>query len=449
MTQAVLELNDYALNLYQDGELTGSSPGYALALAGKTHFGATAAEQSRLHPVNTHNEFWHRLGMDPLTRPLAHYRHNADVAHAHLLDFAASCDFQGEVLLAVPGSYSRQQLSVLGGIMQHSPFKAAAMMDAGLFAAVAAMGEHEQLVYVDMQLHQFSLSLVAFAEQQLQRKTVSVVQGVGWNKLSNTLVQVINDAFIEQSRFNPQHSAFWEQHLYNELPDYLQQIRGGQADLLVTITTDKATHQARISAADLIASLQPAFGKIRQQIQQLAGDTTAPMPVLLSERAAMLPGLPGFLAAGRVAVTGENMALACLQAVPALPANGSQMPYITSWQADAATPAPTASTRPNTPPPSHILLSHQAWPLDKPCYLSRDGHIRYDSAHNAVLTLQPDTIGITASAVDQDVWLNGKPLSSNSRLTAGDRITVHGTADTELSLQLIRVQHGHGDLHTG
>lgn len=447
MTQAVLELNDYALNLYQDGELTGSSPGYALALAGKTHFGATAAEQSRLHPVNTHNEFWHRLGMDPLTRPLAHYRHNADVAHAHLLDFAASCDFQGEVLLAVPGSYSRQQLSVLGGIMQHSPFKAAAMMDAGLFAAVAGMGEHEHLVYVDMQLHQFSLSLVTQEQQQLRRKTVSVVQGAGWNKLSNTLVQVINDAFIEQSRFNPQHSAFWEQHLYNELPDYLQQIRGGQSDLLVTITTDKATHQARISAADLINSLQPAFGKILQQVQQLAEDTT--IPVLLSERAAMLPGLQRFLDAGSLAVTGENMALACLQAGAALPANGSQMPYITSWQADAAAPAVSVPSRPNNPPPSHILLSHQAWPLDKPCYLSRDGHIRYDRAHNAVLTLQPDSNGITASAIDHDVWLNGKPLSNSTRLAAGDRITVHGSADSELSLQLIRVQHGQGELRTG
>lgn len=412
MTGAVLELNDHTVNLYQDGDLISSSPGFVLSLAGQTQFGQSAAEQSRLHPVNTHNEFWHRLSMTPLTRPLAHYRHNADIAHAHLLHIAETSDFEGEVVLAVPGSFSREQLAILGGVVGKSPFRAAAMMDAGLFYAMSQLGGQQRLVFADLQLHQFSLTLLSADEHQLRRESVAVVQGAGWSNVANALVQVINDAFIQQSRFSPQHSAFWEQHLYNELPDYLQQIRSGQGDFLVSISTDKATHQARVSVAELVESLEPVCRRINQQLQLLLGDS--PAPVLISERAAAIPGLENSLQVRQSPLSGEQMAQACVQANTALAKHGTDVPFISAWRhRDAATHAPDIPTAHEVA--THMVLDHNAYPIM--------------TAGSNETVIKPASASVLIRARNAAA---GRTLYAGDTLNAGDGI----------ELQLIRVHHG-------
>jgi hypothetical protein len=412
MTGAVLELNDHTVNLYQDGDLVSSSPGFVLSLGGQTQFGQSAAEQSRLHPVNTHNEFWHRLSMTPLTRPLAHYRHNADIAHAHLMHIAQSSDFEGDVVIAVPGSFSREQLAILGGVIGQSPFRAAAMMDAGVFYALSHMNAAQQVVFADLQLHQFSLTLLRQEHGQVRRESVAVVQGAGWSNVANALVQVINDAFIQQSRFNPQHSAFWEQHLYNELPDYLQQIRAGQSDFLVSITTDKATHQARVSVAELIDSLQPVFRRITQQLQALLGDRDAPM--LMSERAAIIPGLEATLQLHQPPLSGEQMAQACVRANGALSKTGHDVPFVSAWRVDTATASDAPAVTPAREPATHVLLDHVAYPLD---------------------TADSDTVIKPACA---DVLIQARAAAAGQTLHAGDTLRL----GDDMALPLIRVHHG-------
>ncbi len=413
MTSAVLELNDHAINLYQDGELLSSSPGFVLSLGGQTQFGQSAAEQSRLHPINTHNEFWHRLSMTPLTRPLAHYRHNADIAHAHLLHIAETSDFEGEVVIAVPGSFHRDQLAILGGVVGKSPFRAAAMMDAGVFYALSHMTGQSRVVFADLQLHQFNLTLLSHEQGRVRRESVAVVQGAGWSNVANALVQVINDAFIQQSRFNPQHSAFWEQHLYNELTDYLQQIRAGQSDFLVSITTDKATHQARVSVAELVESLQPVFRRITQQLDLLLGDSAAPL--LLSERAAVIPGLETMLNSHQSPLGGEQMAQACVAANSTLAKTGSDVPYVSSWRLDAASTSDKPVATPTRAKATHILLDHVAYPL---------------------AGAEPDEAVIKSACAS--ALMQARVLAAGRTLFAGDTLSVgDGTV-----LPLIRVHHG-------
>src|SRR5690606_23248574 len=69
-----------------------SSPGYALIDPPRIEFGVGACAQSRLYPLNTYHQFWHRLDMEPFSRPVAHFRHNADIAFSHLKEIGrASC----------------------------------------------------------------------------------------------------------------------------------------------------------------------------------------------------------------------------------------------------------------------------------------------------------------------------------------------------------------------
>jgi hypothetical protein len=449
MSRAVLELNDQALTLYVGKQRIGSSPGYVLALAGKPLFGQEAAEQSRVHPVSTNNEFWYRLSMEPLRRPLAHFRHYADIAHAHLMHLADISGYEGDIVISVPGSFSREQLGIMTGVIRQSPFNATAMLDTALLSAAGQVPEGGRLLFVDLQLHQFTLTLLR-SEQQLKREMVGVVQGVGWNHLSNTLVQVINDAFIQQSRFNPQHSAVWEQHLYNELPDYLTRISQGESDLLVTINTDKASHQARVNATELISAMDPAFRKISQHAQQLLAHAGADgsVPVVLSERAGRIPGLAAWLGVSAPAVSGEQVAAACLRAADDLPSAGSSVPYVTAMRAreipDVSAAASSAGSKGSATAraPTHVLLDHEAWSVERPCMLVRDGQRGVQLCHandeaDVLCSLTPSASMLTLSAVNGGVTVNGKPVSGPVQVLAGDSIALTATGTV---LQLIRVR---------
>jgi hypothetical protein len=104
MTLKVLELNDNGLTIGDENGLIISSPGYAVAVGERLEFGHDAAGQSKIHPVSSSNEFWHRLSMEPLARPIAHFRHFADIAYSHLMHLAAQTKLEGDIILAVPGS---------------------------------------------------------------------------------------------------------------------------------------------------------------------------------------------------------------------------------------------------------------------------------------------------------------------------------------------------------
>jgi hypothetical protein len=364
---AVLELNDQALSLYIDGQLRASSPGYVLAVGKQPQFGVEAAAQSRLHPLNTNNEFWQRLSMDPLPRPLAHFRHYADIAHAHLQHLGEIGDYRGPVALAVPGSFSRDQLAVLSGIIRQSPFTVRAMVDSGVIAAAAMLPPGALVIHLDLQLHQTVLTRMSAEAGRLRREQVVIVQGVGWDTLSNTMVQVVNDAFIEQSRFNPQHSARWEQQLYNELPQWLAAIRAGAREIQVHIETDQARHQATVLTDDLIADLEPALQKIELQLSQLAQHQSAAIPVLISSTAALLPGLRRQIHSVHGEVAGEQMSLTCARMIAEVPEGKAAVPYITSVRIDQS--AAAAATLPREAP-THVLVDGLAWPLSAQQYLS-------------------------------------------------------------------------------
>lgn len=445
MSRVVLELNDQALRLYDENGLQLSSPGYVVITGKDAQFGQQAAEQSRLHPTHTNNEFWHRLGMEPLARPLAHFRHYADVAHAHLMDVAAQSNYHGPVVLAVPGSYDRQQLAILSGVLKHSPFQPQALVDAGLLAALGQMTGVDGLVYVDIQLHQMTLTLLRRVDGQWLREAVQSVQSAGWHTLSNALVQVINDAFIAQCRFNPQHNASWEQHLYNELPAVLIQIKAGAHTATVSIDTGvdagKARYQARVDREELVAELEPVYRKVSHQLQTLAASA---VPVLLSERAALIPGLGAWLGSDEVAVSSEQMAQAGLALdLDAVPTTG-QVPYVTRLAAGRRLSAHDSGARSaaNTARedlPTHLLVGHQARRLQGVRWLvpgdSGPG-LQAEPSPQALCEIQQSADGVTVLPVPgAEVRLNGAALTAPHAVRTGDTLTVNS-----VTAQFIQVE---------
>lgn len=442
MSKAVLEINDHAMSLYNDDGLVISSPGYVLASGKQPQFGQQAIEQSRLHPVSTNNEFWYRLGMAPLARPLAHFRNYADIANGHLMHLAEQSDFEGDVVIAVPASFNREQLAVLTGVLQHSPFNARAIMDAALVAA-SHLPENTALVYADLQLHQLSFTKLVSESGKIRRDGFAVVPGAGSIAISNTLVQVVNDAFIAQSRFNPQHSAVWEQQLYNELPTWLQQFDAGQQEILVEIDTANATVQARVGISDVLDALQPTLRKISQHFAQFAAHSS--LPVVLSARAALIPGMAFCLKALPLSVGSEQVVGIGLRAAPAT-TSGSGVSYISSVTSDTVKPRATDTNSQRQPGaasrllPTHVVHQAQAWPLPVSVRVDADGQWLLTPG----MARQPgELFSIEANAgqtllhsSSEQLRVAGQVVNGSQAVSAGDVINSSATAT---DIQLIRV----------
>ena len=127
-------------------------------------------------------------------------------AYAHLLHLADVCALQGEVIFAVPGSFTHQQLAILLGLAKQTPFTVIGVVDSSA-AAAATQAKSAQVIYLDLQLHQAVVSSLELEGGVLQTEATVQVPGVGSQSFMNMMMQIATNLFIQQCRFNPQHNA--------------------------------------------------------------------------------------------------------------------------------------------------------------------------------------------------------------------------------------------------
>jgi molecular chaperone DnaK (HSP70) len=137
MSLKVIELNDNAITVGDESGIILQSPGFALALENKIELGETAEQQARLQPTNSYNKFWHELSMEPLSQHKG-IRHLADIAYAQLLHLAELGEIDSDVIFAVPGNFTRQQLAIVLGLAKQSPFNPVGLVDSALAGALSA-----------------------------------------------------------------------------------------------------------------------------------------------------------------------------------------------------------------------------------------------------------------------------------------------------------------------
>ena len=214
MSLGIIELNDSNIQLSQD-DRQWSSPGYALATADEVLIGEAARQQARLMPLSAFNQFWHRLSLEATSSANHRVRHHADLAYFQLSDLAQQAGECDEVVLAVPGNFSADQLSLLLGIARECPFNAVGLVDCAVAALAPEVGQGRYL-HVDIQLHQVVISEVEVDSEARLAKTEPVPEA-GLETLYGHWARMISDQFIQQTRFDPLHTAEAEQQLYNHL----------------------------------------------------------------------------------------------------------------------------------------------------------------------------------------------------------------------------------------
>ena len=381
-------------------------------------------------------------------------------------DLAAVAKLDGDVLLAVPGSFSRQQLAILLGLIKQCSFGAVGVVDAGLAAAIDH-ARSDSVIHADIQLHQVVLSKLVREGGDLVRESVVQVPGSGWINMSESLMQLLTTAFIQQCRFNPQHNAQSEQMLLDGLPGWLRESDAAEAleniaatdsdearrNLMVTLNHNSTVHQARVPRSSLAHRLQPFFQKISQQLALL--DPEGKSRLLVSDR---LQGLPGFADEvskhfSRISVlNADAVGGACLRYHEQLKSSPDAVHFVTRLR--PAGPLVAQAAPAVVEEPTHFLQGYRARRLLDGMVILRTkgangnaalvlasrsarrmvenatmlGEISFDSGHFSVRTTNTS-----------ELLINDVAATPIQRLHLGERI---GLANSTATIELIRVQDG-------
>lgn len=468
MSLKVVELNDSALKVGDETGILVRSPGFALAVGKSLQLGDEAESQARLQPTNSYNKYWHELSLEPLNHG-NNIRHYADIAFAQLLNLAELGEVNEDVIFAVPGNFTRQQLAILLGLAQQSPFTPVGVVDSALAAAIS-VASSRPLIYADIQLHQVVLTKLQNDGNEIKSDSVIQVPGVGNQNFMDLMMQTATGLFIQQCRFNPQHNAESEQELYNALPNWLSQSDDNKNSLILELKTPSTVHTAKMPRESLINNLSVYHQKINKQIESLM--TEADTQILISRALADLPGYSASLKnIGPIhIVDNDDINRACFEhrenifageggihlvsSLPLISTSTKGAIKVASEPAAESTKkaAPDTAKQSENPDytlPTHALIANQAFPVEGVDIENRVHLNGSSSALNKIFISAegaPQKLGriekqgadIWLECGEQSFQLNDSTVTGRQKLILGDRIMFQSTGE---EIRLIRVSN--------
>jgi hypothetical protein len=352
----LIELNDRNVRLRNQDEILLESPGFANIVDKQPVFGEEARKVARLHPRQTFSQFWSQLSLDPLANSDGHFRHQADLAFAHLNAIAGERALTDEVIFAVPSNYNRNQLSILLGLVQSCEFDAAGLVDMALLRTAGA-DNPDKAVYLDIQLHQSVLTTFTQKDGGVVRDKMVQIPGTGLLALHDAWANMATDEFIKQSRFDPQHNAETEQYVHNQMFHWIDQARKNN-EILMEINNKGAVYQARVNTGHFEQKVRNVFGRVKEELETLAGnDYLLHMP----EDHVELPGLSLYMSSLNP-VTDSLLMENCLRHLDHIKGEPGSLSFITNLPGTQQSSSPATSTKANNAP-SHVLINDRAYAL--------------------------------------------------------------------------------------
>jgi hypothetical protein len=473
LTTIAIELHDTGIAAFDDsGLVLPPDPGYALIDGDELLTGHAALGRGRLKPRRVHHRFWDELDTSPLSRPFPRGLNRGDLAHAHLsriwdtlttrpASVPAEHDTD-DVILAVPGSFSNDQLSLILGIARACEMPVVGMVDTAV-AASAHGYPGARLLHLDLLLHRVVLTEMTQENDQVTRRRVETIEEAGLIELLDLWAKHIADLFIHQTRFDPLHSAATEQILYDRLPEWLARLRRSATALLV-MEAGGREKSAELGQRQLVAAADPVYRSILQLVRSLA-QTGPPATLLLSHRITQLPGLEQQLvdAIGTAMVTLSAGAAAAgaLEHRQLIATAAAEVPFVTRLPATRAVVADATATseradepqgEPGTRRPTHVLHDGVAHPITEQL-LALGTEIQEGSRG---LELTDSTAGVSrfhcsiflseGRVVVEDhstygSFLNGEKVDGTATLEVGDRLRLGSPG---IELQLIAVEDNDG-----
>ena len=453
MALIAAHLNDTGIVAAKDDTILYREPGFALLENDRLVTGAAAYANARLKPRNIHHRFWSELETKPLLDSRFQHLTSADLVSKQLEAMWRQVSDQGDRLaIAVPAYMNNDNLGLLLGIAMDQGIPLVAMVDSAV-AATRRRYEHAVPVHIDFGLHFASLTRLA-QDEQVQVDRTSVVPDSGVLALYEIWLKVIAEAFVQQSRFDPLHTAATEQYLQDSLPQWLASANAAES-VSIDVDFGGVTHTAEIESLQLVAAAAPIYQNIVSSLRALYRAEELPA-VQLSDRAAHLPGLaqtiksrvggevfllgPGAVAQGLLKRCREESGGSGITLTRRLP--WDQAPVVVEVKAAGGSSAA----------PTHLLYGHEALSLngsplvvgsqivDGERCLNLDQPMPGVSRRHCILSSDNGQLVVTDHS-RYGTFLNGHRIAGSAVLQTGDLIRV-GTPGFEL--RLIHAEDGHG-----
>jgi hypothetical protein len=432
---AVIELNDQEVRLEKDGEILVRSPAAAIVKGSTVEVGESANRQARLNPRESYNRFWYQLNQAALRKPSRNARHHADLAFRHLQHILETAGKPQRLVFAIPGGFTTEQLALLLGITEACGITTVAIVDAAVASAAscAAPGAYR---HVEIQQHRTVITSLHVGTQ-VNRDRIEILDGIGYQRLEQIVIEFLADKFLEQSRFDPLHRADTEQLLFNELPRWIQAL-STQAEIDVQLRFRQSQFVAHVTRADLIKVLQPCFDVISER---LPGNDNC----LIDSRLSAIPGF--FELRKNVYRLDEQALFSGCHVLRLLEPQGASGLRLTTQLVAATDPTVGINIK---PPPNnarphrvadgvpHVLCRHVAYNVTiGSLYFSAQGKATRnpDDGANIRFSYEDGTIRAT-SENGLPFLVNGTSVNHSATLSVGDSLALSGSGPT---FELIRV----------
>ena len=294
MALLAAHLNDASILVTSDARIVYREPGFALLEDEGLTTGLEAYGNASLKPRRINNRYWSALSTESLADRRFQHLSAADLVSRQLEQMWTQVATKGDRLaVAVPAYMSTEQLGLLLGVAMELGIPVVAMVD----AAVAATRRHyvnAVPVHVDLSLHCATLTRLG-QDGQAQVERASVADDCGMLNLYDSWLRIIAEAFVQQSRFDPLHTAETEQVLQNSILQWLS-VAARAESVPMEVEYRGITHRAELESLQFVAAAGPVYQNIVSNLRALyrAGELPA---LQLSDRAAAMPGLADTLKA--------------------------------------------------------------------------------------------------------------------------------------------------------
>ena len=455
MPQLAAHLNDAGITLLNDQGILYREPGFALLHDDHLTTGHSAFSRARVDPRRIQHRYWSALDSTPLVDRRFSHLSAADLVSRQLEQMwtmARSTDRQ--LVVAVPTYMDANSLGLLLGIGGELKLNFVTLVDA---AVAATRREYKGAVpvHIDISLHTTMLSRMAQAGQS-QVEQSEVLQDCGVQALYNAWLKTVAETFVQQSRFDPLHTAETEQVLLNNLGRWLE-LASQQDVVTLELSHGGTTHRAEIESLSLISAGAPYYQMIVSKLRALyrAGEVPATQ---ITDRVARLPGLADML---KARVGGEIFALepgatarGALARCRDRPVSDSGVSLLRQlpWDQSAfVVEQPEVDKAPGHAP-THLLHQHTAYSIDQsPLVLGSqaaeaDRFVLLAGGMSGVSRRHCSIAMVNRQCVVEDhsrygTFVNGHRINGSTILQVGDSLRV-GSPGYEFQMITTDDEHG-------
>ncbi len=437
-----IELVDAAVIAVRDGTRVAASPGIALADPAGLVVGEAAAAAARVQPVLASDRFWSDLAQDSFAGTGEHALSHADLAHAHLTGLWDAIAIAGDsAAFAVPGSMRLHQVGLVLGIARRIGIPVAGVVDAAV-AACAGLVARASVLHLDVQLHQAVLTELQGAVV-LRRRRVDIAPRAGLKAMYSAWAQLVSEAMVRRTRFDPLHQAASEQQLYQRLPEWLAALPGRES-LDVAIDTEAGIFSATLRRERFTLAAEAWYAQIAELVHG-GHRADEPTTLALSARAGLLPALGERLASlpGLDLQLLPDDAAAAAAAARAGEIGPAEPPTLATALARSHAAAARERRRKISSPATHVILDGRAHAIDEQPLvaglgagdgrrISLDGPTAGISRAHCTLTRRGARVMVRDHS-RYGTFVNGERVDGEAELGAGDRLRL-GTPGIVLEL---------------